>query len=230
MAAALPAVSWLSPRLSFNTPRQPPLVASGRIRSGTQETSGATARMATAQSERLSPPPRIANQTTLLEHSELSALRGLAPPDSLRPALERRHLRPVLGSSEFAVDAEFTFPMNISTGNPAELRSKQMAMDTGASPWGRIAYAGGGKSVTARRLLVWRRPVPYKEWAPLSPAGSSAGPDPPGLEAVEPVLNQVVSSESTSTRGVLSEGGSHDAFRNRTNVRNRSLWSHHQRS
>ena len=98
--------------------------------------------MATAQSEKLSPPARIANQTTLLEHSKLSALRGLAPPDSLRPALERRHLRPVLGSSEFAVDAEFTFPMNVSTGKPGELRSKHMAMDTGTGPWGRIAYAG----------------------------------------------------------------------------------------
>ena len=76
--AALPAV----PRLSVDTQRLAPLVASGRLRRGTGETRGA---------EELSSPPRLVNQTTLLEHTELSALQGLTSPDSLRPALARRH-------------------------------------------------------------------------------------------------------------------------------------------
>ena len=141
VAAAPPAVSRLSPRLSFDAPRLPAPVASGRIRPGTEETRGARAQMATGQSEKPSPPPRIANQTTLLEHTELRALGGLTPPDSLRPALKRHHLRPVLGSSEFAVDAEFAFPMNVPW-KPTKRRRKDVATDTGAGPWGRIAYAG----------------------------------------------------------------------------------------
>ena len=142
VAAALPAVSRLSPRPSFDPPRLAPFAPSGRIRLRTEVTTGARARMANAQSERRPPPPRLANRTTLLTHSELSGLRGLTPPDTLKPALERRHLRPVLRSSEFAVDAEFAFPMNVSTGKPAELRRKHRAMDADAGPWGRIAYAG----------------------------------------------------------------------------------------
>ena len=144
-AAVLPVV----PRLDASAPNLRPLVASSRGLASTGETSGVGARISTAQSGKLSPPPRIVNQTTLLAHAELSALRGLTPPDSLRPALAGRHFKPVLRSRELAVDAKFTFPMNVPFPKPTELGSRYKAMDTGPGPWGQIASAGQAVGVGA---------------------------------------------------------------------------------
>ena len=144
-AAVLPMV----PRLDVNAPNLRPLLASSRGLASTGETSGVGARISTAQSGKLSPPPRIVNQTTLLAHAELSALRGLTPPDSLRPALVGRHFTPVLRSRVMAVDAEFAFPMNVPFPKPTELGSRYKAMDTGPGPWGRIVSAGQAVGVGA---------------------------------------------------------------------------------
>ena len=136
------------PVVGFDAPPVMPRVASHWVGPGAWATREARVQIANVQSEELSAPPRSVNQTTLLEHAELSALRGLAPLDSLRPAFVR-HVRPVLRSSEFAVDTEFAFPMNVPIRKSTEFRGKYMATDTGPGPWGRVAYGARAVGVGA---------------------------------------------------------------------------------
>lgn len=135
------------PAFTFDPTPRMPQIASRRLAAWDPSRTGA--QLPTAQSEELSTPPRIVIQTTLLEHAELSAPRVLTPPDSWRPALARRHLGPVLRSSEFTVDTEFASPMNIPIEKPTEWRSGYRATDTGPGPWERIADAGRAAGVGA---------------------------------------------------------------------------------
>ena len=95
-----------------------------------------------------------ANQSTLLEHTELSALRGLAPPDDLRPVLVDRRPRPILTSSEFVVGTVVAVPVNAPNQGPTDLRDKLMTTESGPDPWGRLTRAGKAVGVGTAQVGI----------------------------------------------------------------------------